>query len=212
MTAPRVAYQGRPGAYGESAVLRHWDGAAVPVPARSFADLLHAVAWGEVEFGVVPVWNSTMGAVREACDALVAAAGRVERVAELSVPVRHALVALPGASLSRLRAVGSHSAALAQCGRFLARHPHVAPVVAWDTAGAAHELAALGAGGPADDAASEPWYAAVPDAAPETLAAIASTAAAEQHGLAVLADDVGDDPRNETTFAVVRSREASWRR
>jgi prephenate dehydratase len=207
--APLVAYQGGPGAYGEAAVGRYWNGEADPVPVRSFPAVLAAVAAGDVDFGVVPVWNAVMGAVREACDAIAAAGDRVREVGEVTVPVRHALLALPGATLAGLRAVGSHGAALAQCRRFFAAHPHAAPVVAWDTAGAARELAALGAGrGPesVEVAAEPPWWAAVPGAGPETLAAIASAAVAARHGLAVLADDVGDDPHNATRFAVVRAQ------
>lgn len=218
---PRVAYQGGPGANGEAAVHTHWNGRARAVPVRSFPALVDAVADGGVEFGVVPVWNSTIGPVREACDALAQAGERVVQVGEVTLPVRHALLALPGTSLAQLRAVGSHRAALAQCGRWLRSHGHVEPVVAWDTAGAARELSALRSAldalmaegartGLQDELGTSPWYSAVPAATPRTLGVIANPAVAGRYGLAVLAEDIQDDPHNATRFAVVRTREGAW--
>lgn len=93
--------------------------------------------------------------------------------------------------------------------------------MAWDTAGAARELAALAAApgatpagdartGLQDELGTSPWYAAVPAATPLALGVIASAAVAARHGLAVLADDIQDDPANATRFAVVRTREGAW--
>ena len=205
-----VAYQGSPGANGEAASASWWNGSARPVPVRTFGALVAAVADGGVDFGVVPVWNSAIGEVREGCSALALQAARLAPVGEVTIAVRHALLALPGVSIDALRAVGSHAAALAQSGRFLARQPPLTPVDAWDTAGAALELAALGplreiVPQPAD----APWYAAAPDARGESLAVIANRALAERCGLTVLADDIQDDAGNATRFAIVRGREAA---
>ena len=208
-TVTSVAYQGLPGANGEAAILERWRGGARAVPVRTLDALAAAVADGGVDFGVVPVWNSTIGAVREGCAALEAQAARLAPAGDVTIPVRHALLALHGTTLGDVRVVGSHAAALAQCGRFLARHARVRTVAAWSTAGAAAELATIarGARSPADDA---PWYADARAVAPETLAVVASAALAERYGLAVLAEDIQDEPRNATRFAVVRSREATW--
>ena len=208
-----VAYQGLPGANGEAAILARWRGGARAVPVRTLGALAAAVADGGVDFGVVPVWNSTIGAVREGCAALEAQAARLAPAGDVTVPVRHALLALHGTTLADVRVVGSHAAALAQCGRFLGRRAGVRTVAAWSTAGAAAELATLASGiGSAmeRDGAASPWYAVAPAVAPESLAVVASAALAERYGLAVLAEDIHDEPRNATRFAVVRSREAAW--
>ena len=205
-----VAYQGGPGANGEAAIATWWNGSARPVPVRTFAALVAAVADGGVDFGVVPVWNSAIGEVRDGCTALASQAARLAPVGEVTIAVRHALLALPGASLGTLRAVGSHAAALAQCGRFLARHPALTPVDAWDTAGAALELAALaGHRELTSPAGHAPWYVAAPVTHGESLAVIANRALAERCGLEVLAEDIQDDAGNATRFAVVRAREAA---
>lgn len=204
-----VAYQGVPGANGEAAVLARWCGAARTVPIRTFDLLAAAVADGGVDFGVVPVWNSTIGRVHEGCAALEALAARLAPAGDVTVPVRHALLALPGTTLRDVRAVGSHAAALAQCGRFLAGRTGVRTVAAWSTAGAAAELGML-LRPEGRDAAHAPWFAALPAVAPESLAVVANASLAAQYGLAVLAEDIQDEPRNATRFAVVRSREATW--
>jgi len=181
-----VAFQGEHGAYSEEAVRAHWgpDGAR-PVPARSFSAVAAAVTAGVVECGLLAVENTLAGTVFDAYDAL-AAAPELWVVGEVVLPIHHCLLAPRGASLAGLRTVESHPVALAQCGAFLARHPHVQPLVAYDTAGAARLVAEAG------DAAR---------------AAIAGRGAAERFGLAVLAAEVEDRADNQTRFFAV-AREA----
>lgn len=206
-----VGYQGAPGANGERAIAAHWRGDARPLAMRSFPLLLDAVADGALDYGVVPVWNSAIGEVHEACTALENLDDRVEQIVHVTIAVRHALLALPGVSLSAVRAVGSHPAALAQCQAFITAHAPITPVAAWDTAGAAAELAALARDADAEaDAAVTPWHAGLIDAAPARLAAIANAELAAPLGLVVLAHDIHDDPDNRTRFAVVRARAGAW--
>lgn len=204
---PRVAFQGEPGAYGYAAVALRWAGAARAIPAPTFATVLALVCDGGAEYGVLPVWNTIIGEVREPCAALRDAGTRVERVDEVLVPVHQCLLALHGASLASLRVVGSHPAALAQCGRFFADHPWIAAHAAYDTAGAARELALLArpsVRAPAEGA--PPWHHQL-TMAPHELGVVASAAAAAHHGLQVLAEDIQDEPANATRFVVVRARE-----
>jgi len=203
----RVAFQGELGAFGDAAIRSRWGADASPVPARSFDEVVALVATGAVERAVVPVWNSTIGPIGPALAALERAVAPLATVGEIDLPVRHALLALPGATLGDLRAVGSHPAALGQCARWLAAHPRITARRAYDTAGAARELARL-AGGAPDESGTLPWYAGLTSAAPSQLAAIASAAAAPTYGLVVLADAVQDDPTNLTRFRIVEARDA----
>ena len=202
-----VAYHGLPGANGEAAIHERWRGGARAVPVRTLDALTRAVADGGVDFGVVPVWNSTIGAVHEGCAALAAQGARLAPAGDVTIEVRHALLALRGTTLADVRVVGSHAAALAQCGRWIARQGRVRTVAAWSTAGAAHDLASLARGGSTGDT---PWWATAPECTPESLAVIANAGLAERHGLEVLAEDIQDERTNATRFAVVRSREAAW--
>ena len=143
-TPPRVTYQGEPGAYGEMAVSQEWRGAATAVGAPTFADAIGLLGRGRADYAVIPVWNSTIGDIQDTSALLAHHVSRLETVSELTVPVVHCLLALPGASLASIRYVGSHPTALAQCRRLFTSRPALQPCVAHDTAGAARELASLG--------------------------------------------------------------------
>lgn len=180
-TPPRIAFQGEPGAFGESAVARWSRGAATAVPAESFAGVVAAVSGGAVELGVLPLENSIAGIVEEADRALRASAGVVV-VGEVEVAVRQCLLALPGVELAELLTAESHPVALAQCGAFLRAHPRLRAVPVADTAGAARAVAAAG---------------------DRTRGAIAGRDAAALYGLSVLCSDVHDPVENVTRFAVI---------
>lgn len=177
----RVAYQGEPGAFSEEA-LHAWFGSGVrPVPRRDFAAVLSAVIAGEVDFAVLPVENTLAGSVAAACDAFLRV--DVDVVGEIVHPVRHQLLALPGASLDDLRSVRSHPVALDQCRRFFAEHDHLDVVAVDDTAGAARD---------------------VRDVGDPTRAAVASAGAGRRYGLVTVASDLQDRADNQTRFWVLR--------
>lgn len=182
---PSVAYQGEPGAFSEEAAHAFFGAAIVPLPQPSFEAVTGAVAGGAAEFGMLPVENSVAGTVTAAYDAL--AASVLEVVGEIARPIRHCLLAPHGASRDSIRRVLSHPVALAQCMRFFREHPAIEAVAVHDTAGAARRVA---------------------EEADPTCAALASAAAAECYGLAVLARDLQDRADNQTRFFVVARPDA----
>jgi prephenate dehydratase len=194
-----VAYQGVPGAFGEMAIERVWGTTARAFPVPTFSAALEALRNDDVMWAVIPIWNSCVGDVPSTRDALDAYARDVERVHEIEIPVRLALMARPGTSLDDVRYVGSQPTALAQCTRLFDALPHVTQCEAANTAGAARDLAAYGR-------IISAWYARLPIDSPRQLAVIASEKAARRYELAVLRRDVHDDPTNRTRFAVLRRR------
>jgi prephenate dehydratase len=177
----RVAFQGELGAFSEEAIARLWGSAAEAVPRREFLDVAMAVERGEVECGLLPVENSLAGSVVGSYDAL-AACTTLHVVAEVVLPIHHCLLGVRGASIADLRSVESHPVALAQCGEFLRRHPALEVRMAYDTAGAAREVAARGE---------------------RSLAAIAGRAASARYALDLLATDIEDRPDNQTRFLAI---------
>jgi prephenate dehydratase len=105
-------------------------------------------------------------------------------VAEAVVRVRHSLLAVPGATLQRIKVARSHPQALAQSDDFLRTHG-IQPEGAYDTAGAAMEVAQR----------RDP-----------TVAAIASGRAAEKYGLTVLAKGIETSADNYTRFFALARR------
>ena len=174
----RVAYQGAPGAFSHVACqsLRPWDEA---VPYETFADAIEAVRSGDCGCALIPVENSTVGVVEPAAT-WVRDAG-LESVAEVWLPIRMALMAVPGARLSDIRTVESHPIALRQCADTVGAM-RVEVVEAFDTAGAARDIA---------------------ESADPTRAALAPAGAAEVYGLSILRNDMQDSPDNRTRFVLL---------
>lgn len=205
--APRVAYQGEPGAYGEVAITREWAGAATAVGTATFAEAFALLGRGDTEFAAIPIWNSTIGDIQDTTVLLRHHRARVDVVNEVTVPVEHCLLALPGVSLTTVRYVGSHPTALAQCRQLFSNPKRLQPCVAHDTAGAARELAALGRR--LDDPAARrpvtpPWFDPYRPVDPHALAVIAGAGVARRYGLVVLAESVQDNASNATRFVIIK--------
>ena len=73
---PTVAYLGPEGTYSHSAVQQRFGMNAIALPKTSIEDVFHAVQQRQADFGVVPVENSSEGAVSITLDRLMS--GRPE--------------------------------------------------------------------------------------------------------------------------------------
>lgn len=175
----KVAYQGAPGAFSESATLALFPGSE-PAPSETFSDVFERLERGEAQTAVVPVENSFAGPVSDVYD-LLHRHRSVRIVAEAKLRVRHHLLGVPGARLEDVRTARSHPQALAQVEPFL-RERDIRPMVAFDTAGAAAEVAELG------------------DA---SVAAVAGLGAAVRYELEVLARSIESAPDNMTRFFAI---------
>ncbi len=174
-----VAFQGERGAYSEQAVRSHFGTSVTALACHSFVDIFEAIHRGQARHGMLPVENSLAGTVVPAYDQLMDHDLRIQ--AEVVLKVEHCLLAAPGTRLEEIKRAISHPQALAQCERTL-RRLGIEPVVHYDTAGAARDLAAT--------------------PQPRT-AAIASALAAETYGLEVVARSLEDLPFNYTRFFVL---------
>jgi prephenate dehydratase len=173
-----IAFQGLPGAYSDLACRAVFPDRKT-LPSRTFEDALAAVRAGEAAYAVIPIDNSLAGRVADVHHLLPQLGLHI--VGEHFEPVHHHLLALPGTTLAELRTVRSHVHALSQC-RDSIRALGLTPVVAFDTAGAAAELAASG---------------------DRSVAAIASTLAADVYGLVSLKAGMEDAAHNTTRFVVL---------
>lgn len=182
MTGVRIAYQGEPGAFSEEAVTSLNGGdELVPVPYRTFSQVVDAVEACQVVAALLPVENSIAGSVTPSLDLLAERELTVHQ--EVVRPIVHCLLALEGTSLKDLRKVISHPVALAQCTRFLRENEGLEALAVHDTAGAAREVAQKGVG--------------------SRVAAIASPWAAQRYGLSCLLEGIQDRTDNRTRFWLV---------
>ncbi len=179
----RIGYLGPIGTFSEQALLTQPDlAAAEHEPWGSFAEILFAVADGELDFGFVAVENAIEGTVNVTMDTLAFDVDLlIQR--EVVLPVEMDLMLRPGTELASVKKVSSFPHAYAQCRTWLrANLPGVELVPAASTAEAA-EAVALSAG--------------------SDTAAIANARAAEVYGLTIVASDIEDHPENATRFVLV---------
>ncbi|MCL5739247.1 MAG: prephenate dehydratase [Bacteroidetes bacterium] len=176
----KVAFQGEKGAYSEIAAMRFFPLKNLElIPCKTFADVFHAVEKGKADNGMVPVENTLNGGIREVFNLLDEEPLYVH--GEIKLKISHVLLAMNGAKFSNIKKVYSHPQALLQCRKFI-RKAKLTPVEFYDTAGAAKFVS---------------------ENNDRSIAAIASEAAAEDYGLAVLKRRLESDGNNFTRFLVI---------
>ena len=179
----RVVFPGTEGAYSEAAMKRYFGENCNSFYVRTFREAMEAIEDGAADFAVLPIENSTAGAVDEMYDLLVEFEYYI--VGETVIPIRHTLSGLPGASLKDVKTVYSKGVALMQTSRFLDSHSNWQRINVANTAIAAEKVLK-------DEDKSQ--------------AAVCSAYAAKIHGLTVLADNINDNEHNSTRFIVVTNQ------
>jgi chorismate mutase/prephenate dehydratase len=178
-----VAFLGPRGTFAHQAAVQQFGHAVDFVPVRSIVDIFEEVEQGRAEYGVVPIENSTEGAVNVTLDRLTESDAVI--CGERFLPVSQYLLSR-ARDLAEIKLVASHPQGLAQCRGWLAQHlPNVATQEMTSTA------------------------AAVETAAGDvTMAAIASDLAGELYGVPILRPRIEDNPQNSTRFLVIGRRPA----
>ena len=178
----QIVYQGEPGAFSEEAVIGFFGESVERTAVPSWRTVFETVADGGADRGVIAIESSLAGTIRETYDLLAEFYDRnIRIVGEVTVPVRLALLALPGQSLDTIERVYSHAQALVQADAFL-RSRDWQVMTTYNTAGAARMIA---------------------ERNEDRAAAVASPRVAELYGLEILASDIQAGEENRTRFAVL---------
>ncbi len=173
-----VAYLGPAGTFSEQAVYQQFGRAVEGLPCVSIDEVFRATEAGTADFGVVPVENSSEGAINRTLDLMLGTTTIIS--GEISIPVHHSLMTKTG-NMDGVTVVCAHSQALAQCQVWLNQnYPDI-------------ERRAVASNAEAAVMASH-------DA---SIAAIASEMAGAQYKLGVVKGHIQDDPHNRTRFAVI---------
>jgi chorismate mutase/prephenate dehydratase len=181
----RVSFQGEKGSYSHEASERYFGKHVAVRPCRTLRDVFHAVEAREVAFGIVPIENSYEGSINETYDLLAMTTSKV--CGEVTVRVRHCLIARQGTKLSQIRTVYSHPQALAQCAKFLRAH-RLEGVPSYDTAGSVK---------------------LVKEMRSSKVAAIASRRAARLYAMQIISEGIEDTGANYTRFLILGRKIAS---
>lgn len=179
----RIVFQGAEGAYSQEALRAYFGEQANCFHVPKWRDAMEAIEDGTADYAVLPIENSTAGAVSAVYDLLVEFENYI--VAEVVIPISHVLCGLPDSSIDGLRRIYSHPQGLMQCERFFSEHGNIEQISVANTAQAAEKV----------------W-----DEHDLTQGAICSAYAAKRNGLAVLKEQVNDAKNNSTRFIIVTNQ------
>ena len=175
----RIAYLGPAGTYTHTAALEQFGKSAVLLAQSSIHDVFYAVTSESANYGVVPIENSTEGAVNQTHDEFFTSDLRI--CAEVDIPIHHALMVAPGVKPEAIKKIYSHEQSLAQCRKWIqAKYPNL-------------ELQAVSSNGEAASLASIEIGSA----------AIAGETAASVFDLEILYRRIEDSESNTTRFLII---------
>ena len=177
----RVAYLGPTYSYSHLAAVERFGTSTELVPVATIAAVFEELSRKHVDFGVVPIENSTDGRVVDTLGMFTRLPARI--CGEVQLRIHHYL--LGRCERSEVKEVYSKPQALSQCRDWLAKHLPLARTVEMTSTAAAAQLAAEKPG----------------------AAAIASLQAATNYGLNAIAEKIEDNKNNITRFAVISDHE-----
>ncbi|WP_341706957.1 prephenate dehydratase [Halopseudomonas sp.] len=179
----RVAYLGPEGTFTQAAALKHFGHSVVSVPMAAIDEIFREVAAGAVHFGVVPVENSTEGAINHTLDSFLE--HDLVICGEVELRIHHHLLVGENTKTDKISRVYSHAQSLAQCRKWLdAHYPNVERIAVSSNADAARRV-------------KGEWNSA----------AIAGDMAADLYGLTRLAEKIEDRPDNSTRFLIIGNQQ-----
>jgi len=179
----RIAYWGPEGSFTHLAAQEHFGSSVKFVNSRTISDIFEEIDSGRSDFGVVPIENSTEGAVNYTLDMFVDSPLSI--CAEIYLKIAHNLLSNES-SIKKIKKLFTGLQPLAQSRKWVEEYLPSSEIIEVSTTAEAARLAAKTKGG----------------------AAIANTLAAEIYGLGILARNIGDISNNITRFMVIGKRTA----
>ena len=175
----KIAFFGPAGTFTQAAALKHFGHSVRTVPLATIDEVFREVEAGAVNYGVVPVENSTEGVVTHTADSFMSSMVRI--IGEVELRIHHHLLVGEGTRVEAISRIYSHQQSLAQCRQWLDAHfPKAERVAVSSNAEAARRI-------------KGEWHSA----------AIAGETAAELYGLVKRHESIEDNPNNTTRFLII---------
>lgn len=179
----KVAFLGPEGTFTQQAVNKHFGHSAIPMPMGAIDEVFREVEAGAVNYGVVPVENSTEGVVTHTLDSFIDS--NIHICGEVVLRIHQNLMVSDVTNVDKITRIYSHPQSLAQCRKWLdANYPNAERVPVSSNADAAKRI-------------KGEW----------SSAAIAGITASELYDLKVIAEKIEDAPDNSTRFLVIGTQE-----
>ena len=181
--AARIAFLGPKGSYSHLAArqyaARHFDH-TVELGCLKFQDIIRQVENGQADYAVLPIENTSSGAINDVDDLLQQTSLSI--VGELTQPIEHCVLVTGDTDLQQIETVYSHPQPFQQCSQFISRFPHWKIEYTESTAAAMEKVAALNS---------------------PKAAALGSEAGGELYHLQVLERNLANQQQNHTRFIVL---------
>lgn len=174
-----VCFQGTSGSYSEEALYEYFGSGAIAYPVKEFEDVFIKLKDQSVDYGVLPIENSSTGAIREVYDLLQKYGLYI--VGNMTLKINHNLMAIEEANIEDIKTIYSHPQAFKQCSEFL-KDRDLELIPYYNTAVSAEYIREKGS---------------------KTMAAIGSKKAAAANGLRIIKENINNDDNNYTRFIII---------
>jgi len=186
----RIGFLGPAGSFSHAAAVAHFGSSVSFENLHDIEGVFTEVRRGHVDYGLVPIENSTGGAIAEALDSFRDARGEISIYAEVAATIRHSL--LSNNEPREIRTIHSKPEIFAQCRKWIAtQYPSAVLTPSASSSHAVREVAAAFTQNPECGAA-----------------AIASVLAGQLYDVKVLFSDIEDNVNNITRFFVIARQRA----
>ncbi|MCU6664327.1 P-protein [compost metagenome] len=179
----RVAFLGPKGSYSHLAArqyaARHFE-EFIESGCAKFADIFNQVETGQADYAIVPIENTSSGAINDVYDLLQHTT--LSLVGELTIPIDHCVLVSGSTDLSKIETVYSHPQPFQQCSQFLNRYPGWKIEYTESTSAAMEKVAQTNT---------------------PTVAALGNEAGGALYGLQVLERNLANQTQNITRFVVL---------
>lgn len=175
-----VCFQGTEGSYSEEALYEYFGNGVNTYPVKEFEDVFKEFKTGKIQYGVLPIENSSTGAITEVYDLLREHGLYI--VGNISIKISHNLMAIKGTKMEDIKEIYSHPQAFGQCCDYLKEDKDWVLIPHHNTAVSA-EL--------------------VKDRNSKNIAAIGSKRAAELNGLEIIKENINNNNTNYTRFIII---------
>ena len=182
----KIAYLGPPGTFTEEALDKFIKdiNQIKKISYPTVVEVIKSVDRGEADEGLVPIENSIEGSVNITQDILTFES-EAKIIGEVTIPVKHSLIAKKKIGLKKIKKVISHPHATAQCRKFLSTNLKGAEIIAANSTAEAVKIL------------KKENY---------DIAAIGTKIAAKIYNLEIIEGDIEDNKDNKTRFVFIGNR------
>jgi len=176
----KVGFQGVEASFSHQALIEYFGPERATSCFSSFKDVFDALDRGDIEYGILPVENSSTGVITEVCDLLRKYGFYI--VGEKCIKVDHNLLGIKGTKLSDITEVYSHEQGFLQSKEFFNKHEEWRLIPYFNTAKSALYISRENL---------------------KSKACVASKKAAEIYGLDILKENINHNKNNYTKFIII---------